>query len=183
MPPDNTQPEENSLERALAELAALVQPTAANADINFFNFVPYLLLLWATFRIYRIMPYQSEEEGGTQSSEVKIITLANGRKIFDYGSYLATSTMEDYGSYCTGKLLTTVEEMVKIMAARGVELVGVVGHVIANRAAWMHCLERGIEVSNFYPSTADWDLHQRIVQLREQAGKKTKELISERRPV
>jgi hypothetical protein len=181
MPSDKKQTPENStenpLEQALAQLASLVKPSGGSlqVDINFLEFLPYLLLLWASFRVYQIEPYAEEREG-----EAAIVPLDNGRKIFDYGYYLSTSPGEDYNSYCTGKLIKAVQKMVGILANRGATLVGFAGHEIAQRVAWMECLERGIDVSNFSPAGSDFELYKRIHQLREDASKQIKASIEQR---
>jgi hypothetical protein len=177
---NNSVGDQNSLEQALEELSKLVQPEALTTmPINWLDHLPYLLLVWAYFYVFPLQP--SDEQTGNAGG--KVIPLANGRSIYDSGFFLSTSPGDDYDSYCTGKLLETTEAMIKILAERGITQVGFSGHAIAKRAAWMHCVEHHIEVTNFYPSAADWELLERIRQLRNKKHQQHIEETAERRPI
>jgi hypothetical protein len=68
---------------ALEELAKHIEPLGSNA--KFLTSLSYLLLLWASFEVYQLEPFvplNEDEEGGEGGA--KIISLANGWKIFDF---------------------------------------------------------------------------------------------------
>lgn len=170
--------EGDTLGDALDELAALVNPHTTRGKLYFD--VYYLLLLWASIGIYQVEPMV---EAGKEEA-VKIIPLENGWKIFDYGYYLMSSPGENYGTYCTGKLIETTQEIINLLAKRGATRVGALGNSIAKRAAWMQCEDLGIQVDNFYPAESDLLQLQRIRKLRAEA-KQRRALAAEevRRPV
>jgi hypothetical protein len=156
-----------SLSQALAELADLVEPLGLDYKNKMALY--YLLLLWASLRVYQLEPYiESDEEGG----EAKIIPLENGWKILDYGYYLTTSPGENYGTYCTGKLIQAAQTMIDIMAKRGAKRIGLLGNSVATRAAWMQSEDLGVEVNNYYPTDADYELLNKIRAFRAEAKKR-----------
>jgi hypothetical protein len=159
------------LEQALAELASLV---GSAADSKAFEItrdqVYYLLLLWAPFHVYPIKPYPADFTAG---AEPRIQTLASGWKLIVYNDSVSASPGENYGSYCTGPLIAAAEEMVRMMAEKGVKNVALLGHQIAKRAAWMECFERNMEVANFGPSSDELAIITRIRQLRAEARKES----------
>lgn len=168
---------------SLEQLSELIKPLTVD-EVQLIHFY-YLLLLWASFRVYQIDPMadgEGDEDGGIYDGVPKVILLTNGRKIYDYGYCLSTSTGEDYGSYCTGKLIEVAQEMIHILDKRGVKIVGFAGHDIPKRAAWIECLETGIEVSNFYPDEYDWYLRDKIRKIR-QVNSRTGEPEPDRRPI
>ncbi len=167
----NLNPANYSLDAALTDLADLLKPAPLNETIE--EYVYYLLLLWASFQVYQLEPYV-EDEGGEGGGGAKIIPLNNGRIIADYGYYLSSSPGDDYGNYCTGKLIDAAKEMIAIVAKRGAIKVAFLGHPIAQRAAWIECLERGIEVTNFEASEVDYMTRQRVQKLREYMKTHTK---------
>ena len=175
---DDTDNPDNSLERALAELAEVIQPLTGNIDIS--NFVSYLYLIWGDFAVY---PLETSEDSGSESGSgsieiKKVISLENGRKIFDYGYCLTTSPGEDYGSYCSGKTIEAAQKMIAILAERGVTKLGFTGSSLtAKRAAWIDCLECGIEVVNYMPSEADYYVSERVVEMRKQAKQRQENLV------
>lgn len=171
--------EGDTLGDALDELAALVNPHTTRGKL--YVEIYYLLLLWGSIRVYQLEPFV---ESGTESEAAKIIPLENGWKIFDYGYYLMSSPGENYGTYCTGKLIETTQEIVNLLAKRGASRVGILGNSIARRAAWMECEDLGIQVNNFYPTESDLLQLQRIRKLRAEA-KQRRALAAEevRRPV
>lgn len=167
------------LGRALDELAALVNPHTSHTKL--YIEIYYLLLLWASLRVYQLEPYV---ESGSDDEHAEVIPLANGWKIFDYGYYLVTSPGENYGTYCTGKLIETTQHMIDILAKRGVTRVGLLGNGVARRAAWMECEDIGIEVNNYYPTESDKQLLQKIKKFREEAKQRRAMAAEEkRRPV
>jgi len=165
--------EADLLQQALAELEAAIKPLEvdnADSNIDIAQFYYYLHLLWAEFHIYIADPFAGGEDAPS-TGIAKIIPLGNGRKIFDYGFALSTSVGKDYGSYCQGKLFQTIEEMVAILAQRGVKRVNIIGNSIAMRVAWMECVARQIEVGNYEPTYYDVSVRNRILALREKAKK------------
>lgn len=170
---------DDSLEKALAELASLVKSTPIEDEIDWLKFLPYLLLLWGYFRVYQIEPYVKLED----DAKPKIITLANGYKALDQGYSLTVSKGADYGSYCMGKLIEAAKELIKIMAERGATLLGFSGHEIVQRAAWMFSVTQRIAVSNFIPTPMDWDLYQQIQKLHRDAIEHIAPANEDRRPL
>lgn len=153
------------LSQALAELANLINPLTS--DYKNKLDIYYLLSLWASLRVYQIEPYIES----TDAQDAKVISLENGWKIIDYGYYLATSPGENYHTYCTDKLISTVQEMMHILAGRGVKQVGLLGNSVAMRAAWMEAQNSGIAVSNYYPSAEDYALLDKMRKLRAESKK------------
>jgi hypothetical protein len=166
---------ENSIENqeianTLAELADLVKPIAGEEKIGIDAFY-YLLLLWASFHVYPLDPPPD-----TTGGKAKIIPLASGWNAFDYGDVLSASPGEHYGNYCTGRLIESAQEMIDILAKRGVKKVGILGHDIARRAAWIECVDQEINIINFEPTDFDQEVRYRIIQERNRAGKIRKKL-------
>lgn len=157
---------DDEITRALAELAELAKPIASDARISL-DALYYLLLLWSSFQVYPLEPASERYANG----DIKIITSPTGWKIFDYGDCLSISPGEFYGSYSTGKLITVAQEMIEILAQRGITKVGILGHDIAKRAAWITCLEHEINILNYEPSDLDWEIRYRILEERKKAGK------------
>lgn len=158
--------EADDLTQALADLADFVKPLAREEKIGIDLFY-YLLLLWAAFHVYPLdPPPDSTGEGGA-----KIIPVEGGFPIFDYGDCLSVSPGEDYGSYCTGRLIISAQAMIDLLAERGVVKVGFLGHDIARRAAWMECVDQNIEILNYEPSEFDKAVRYRVMEARKQAEK------------
>ena len=84
---------------------------------------------------------------------------------------MSTSTGEDYGSYCQAKLYETIQEMVVILAQRGVKRVSIIGNSLAMRVAWIECVAHQIEIGNYEPSYLDISTRNRIIALKEKAKK------------
>ncbi len=170
---ENNLADNELLQQALAELEAAIKPLEENPslnDIDIAQFYYYLHLLWAEFHIYITDPFAGGEGGGGVGT-AKIIPLGNGRKIYDYGFALSTSTGEDYGSYCQAKLYETIQEMVVILAQRGVKRVSIIGNSLAMRVAWIECVAHQIEIGNYEPSYLDISTRNRIIALKEKAKK------------
>lgn len=169
----------DSLEKALAELASLVPVETSNISelpyINWLAQIPFLLLLWASLRIYQIDPYVETDDGkggDSSGSDIKIIQLENSHKIYDCGYFLSTSPGEEYNSYCTSKLINATQKMVAMLVSRGARQVAFAGHEIAQFAAWIECAENNIEVTNFHPNDVDEKKRERIRKLREETRRK-----------
>ena len=146
----STANEKNSLDKALAELSNLIKPLTQ--DLQSIRHFEYLLLLWAPFHIFPVDPIPtsySSKEGGI------IIPLSNGWQIIDYGYVISISPGENYGTYCTGKLIEAVKEMMFIAASRDVIKIGISGHEIAKRVAWMESLAYPLTITNYSPSLED----------------------------
>lgn len=165
---------DDELNRSLAELAELVKPIATEGKVGIDAYF-YLLLLWASFHVYPLEP----PPGSSSSEPAKITTSDSGWKIFDYGDCLSTSPGENYGSYCTGKLITTAEEMIRMLAQRGITKVGFLGHDVARRAAWIECLEHNIAIINYEPTDFDWEVRFRILEARK-AAEKVRQRVSDK---
>lgn len=162
-----------SLANALAEIAELVKPIAAEENKISLDAFYYLLLLWGGIHIYPLEPPpETLPGGGGESGIAVVIPLENGWKIFDYGDCLSASPGEEYGNYCTGKLITAAQEIINMLIIRGVTKVSMLGHDIARRAAWIECYEHGIEIINYDPTDFDWQARARIIEAREAARKK-----------
>lgn len=146
------------------------------------KYIPYLLLLWSSFTIYQIEPDVSDEEGGGEGAP-EIKQLSSGRVIADYGSRLITSPGESYTTSATGSLLEAVQDMVTTLASRGATQVGFYGHEIAQRAAWIYCLESNITVMGYEPTNADQKVRDRIAKHRKEAQQRVEEAISRPRLV
>jgi|GEM_PF-6595658 len=170
---DDIAAEADLLQQALAELEAAIQPFEQSArmylDISAYYY--FLHLLWAEFHIYIVEPFAGGEGSGSGTGTAKVIPLDNGRKIFDYGFALSTSVGDDYGSLCQGRLYETIQEMIAILAKRGVKKVSFIGNSIAMRVGWLECVESQIEVSNYEPTAYDFSVRQRIQALKEKAKK------------
>lgn len=165
--PNQQQPPqpEQDLGRSMADLAQLVKPLASEGKLSMDAFF-YLLLIWGSFHIYPLEPPPDTSGSG---GGAKIIPLDNGRNIFDFGDCLSTSPGEDYGSYCTGKLITATQEMIDLLVKRGVTKVGFLGHDVARRAAWIECVEHNIAIINYEPTDFDWEVRYRIIEARKKA--------------
>lgn len=153
--------EKNSLDKALAELASLIKPLAQ--DLQSIRYIEYLLLLWAPLHIFPVEPIPvsySSNDGGI------IIPLSNGWQIIDYGYVISASPGENYGTYCTSKLIETIKEMMFIVASRDVVKIGISGHEIAKRVAWIESLAYPLVITNYNPSLEDIRKHETIQTLR-----------------
>lgn len=170
----NTPADDAKLNAELDELYERIAPFTPDADIT--QYVYFVLLLWASFRVYQLEPpVEAIKE------KPDIIKISNGRFIFDYGFYLSTSSGEDYGSYSTGKVIEAAQEMMSMLASRGATKVAFAGHTIPQRAAWVECIDHNIE-SNFYPQSWDWDICERILRMRKEAKSAQVRLTGEKRP-
>lgn len=163
--------QEDAINKALAEISDLAKPVTDDTKISLDAFY-YLLLLWASFHVFPLEPSTDPFPQGPT-----IIPLDNGLEIYDYGDTLSVS--QHYASYCTGKIITAAQEIIKLMAQRGVTKLGFLGHEVARRAGWMECLEHEIKIINYEPSDFDWEVRRRILEAREKA-KKTKPGIMKR---
>jgi hypothetical protein len=167
---------EDKLSSQLAELNNLIAPYTE--DIDFLQYVYYLLLLWGYIRMDQLEPYAKMQEAPT------IIPLSNGRIIMDYGNYLVSSSGEDYGSYSTGKMIETSIQMFHILRKRGAQSVSFIGQEIAQRAAWIESLDYGVDIWNFYPTDVDWIRCEKVRKMRQKVreGKPFIEPDTEPRP-
>lgn len=149
-----------NLDKLFAQLADLPGSTAVNHQACLF-----LLLLWGYFEISLVKVQQAAEgePGGTGTAILvtpTVIDLKQAYQIFDYGSSLKTSPGKHYGSYTTGRLLTTVKAMIDLLIKRGAKQVQFNGLAAAKRFAWMECEKHNISVVNFKP-----DVREKVVQL------------------
>lgn len=149
-----------NLEALFAELAEITQ----NSDINQQSYL-FLLLLWSYFEVS-----MSETDSGTTfktatSVNANIIRVEQGYSIFDYGSHLKTSAGKNYGSYTTGRLLNTVQEMIRLLSERGAKQLQFDGLIAAKRFAWLECEKYKIKVTNFIPDNQTLILRDRLPRL------------------
>jgi hypothetical protein len=163
--------EEDSLADALSDLAELVKPLRLLLSPELRAGLSYLLLLWGAFYVYPLEPETSAYPKGA-----RIITLEGGWKIFDYGDYLATSPGEHYGVCSTRNLIDTSQKMIALLEEKGVTKIGILGHPIAQRAAWMDCLIKNIEVINYEPTAEDWNCREHIVAAQAKAAEERAKL-------
>lgn len=173
---NNNEGEVDLLQQALAELEQAIQPLENDlinmddiSNINIPYYLAYLYLMWAEFHVYFIEPFAGSEDAG--SGIAKIIPIANGRKIFDYGFALSTSVGEDYASYSQGKLYQTIQEMIAIAVKRNVKKVSFIGNSLAMRVAWLECVEHQIETVNYEPGDMDFKVRERLRIVKEKAKK------------
>ncbi|MFZ0219718.1 MAG: hypothetical protein WAL30_05895 [Candidatus Aquirickettsiella sp.] len=130
----------------------------------------FLLLLWNYFEV-AIIEEDKESEGGESGAHRKyptrpnIIQVEKGYQIFDYGSRLKTSSGKFYGSYTTGRLLTTVSSMINILIQRGAKQVKIDGLAAAKRFAWLQCEKNAIAVINFKPDLKEKTLQSQLNRL------------------
>ncbi|MES2998769.1 MAG: hypothetical protein V4700_05570 [Pseudomonadota bacterium] len=139
----------------------LVDPTFSNKSAYSF-----LLLLWGYFEI-AVLDDSTEGEGGTTATgltALNIIQVENGYEVSDYGSSLKTSPGKYYGSYVTGRLLTTVRAMVDLLIKRGAKRVRFSGLPAAERAAWLECKKYHLNTP-FEPDEKAELLHDRLKEL------------------
>lgn len=160
---ENASSSHDALDNALSELAGLIKPLAN--DLQTLRSFYYLLLMWASFHIYQIEPFPKPYADEENQSPV-IIPLSNGWQIVDYGYMLSASPGANYGTYCTGKLIETAREMVRMLASRDVTKVGFSGHEIAKRVAWMEAVEYQIVVQNYQPDINEINILQRVRNLK-----------------
>ena len=144
-----------------------------NLDLSFMHNLHYISSLWADFRLYITQP----KPPAKQPAEViePEYSIANGQNewvypIVDYGYKLSTSRGKELldGYRSMGKLLNTVEKMIKIAMNRAriqgggigkneVDMkIAIYGHEIAQRKAYEQCLQNeGIHLENFEPG--EWE--------------------------
>lgn len=123
----------------------------------------FLLLLWSYFEVAML-----QEDGtgvNTTLSKPKIIQVEQGYQIFDYGTHLKTSAGKYYGSYSTGRLLVTVNAMIKLLVERGAQQIQFNGSAAAKRCAWLECEKYKIKVINFKPDSQIHTLRDRLSRL------------------
>lgn len=167
--------EPDPLSDALSELASLIKPLTGEQKTA--EYLYYLLLLWAYLAIYQLEPFITDSDEGDGAP--KITQLENGWKIFDYGYCLLTSPGENFGTYCTGKLIETIKEMFKILSQRGAKRINFAGHPIAERIAWIESQEHDIDCS-FYASEIDRARYHQIQKIRQEMQKRA--ITQEKRP-
>lgn len=175
-----TASEADLFQRALTELDIAIKSLEEGAYFNsgeaIAYFLTYIYLLWPEFHIYILDPFMSDgdeggESGTTGNGTASLIPTANGYMIFDYGFALSTSVGEGYRSYCQGRLYETIQEMVAILAKRGVRKVSCIGRSDAMRIGWISCVDNNIQVENYEPNAYDFKVRERILALREKAKK------------
>lgn len=151
-----------NLDELFAQLATITQ----NYDINPQAYL-YLLLLWGYFEVSMQDGTEEIEGSGTTIAAIRpnIIQVEQGYQIFDYGTHLKTAAGKYYGSYATGRLLTTVREMIKILSARGAKKLQFAGLDAAKRLASLECEKYKIKVTNFTPDNKTQILRDRLPRL------------------
>lgn len=148
-----------NLDELFAQLAEITQ----NSDIN--QGYLYLLLLWGYFEVSVDDGSQGDASASTALSRPKIIQIEQAYQIFDYGTHLKTASGKFYGSYTTGRLLTTVREMIKLMSERGAKKLQFVGLDAAKRFASLECEKYKIKATNFTPDSKTKILRDRLPRL------------------
>ncbi|MES2141551.1 MAG: hypothetical protein V4471_01510 [Pseudomonadota bacterium] len=150
-----------NLDELFSQLSeVLVNPAFSKSACSF------LLLLWGYFEI-TLIDDSSEEGDGTTSKGLTgptIIQVDKGYEIFDYGGYLRTSPGKHYGSYVTGRLLTTVKVMINLLIERGAKHVHFSGLPSAERVAWIECRKYNLR-TQFEPDAKAQLLQSRINEL------------------
>jgi hypothetical protein len=154
-----------NIDELLSQLAELTDSSFDSHQAHLF-----LLLLWAYFEISIV-----EEDEGTHGgegdayikypNEPNIIQVEKGYQVFDYGSHLKTSAGKYYGSYSTGRLLTTVKAMINLLIARGAKKIQFGGLAVAQRFAWLECEANKVKVTNFTPDNKAQRLSDRLSRL------------------
>jgi hypothetical protein len=134
-----------NLDELLSQIAGLVDNPLGSEQARLF-----LNLLWSYFEV-SVVEHEDNEggENGTILTRPDIIQVDKGYPIFDYGRLLKTSPGEFYGSYTTGRLLTTVNVMINLLDQRGAKRVKMNGLTAAKRFAWTECENKAIRVINF----------------------------------
>ena len=149
-----------NLDELFSQLSeVLVNPGFSKSAYSF-------LLLWGYFEITLIDDSSEEGDGITSKglTDPTIIQVDKGYEIFDYGNYLRTSPGKYYGSYVTGRLLTTVKVMINLLIERGAKHVHFSGLPSAERVAWLECRKYNINTS-FKPDAKAQLLRSRINEL------------------
>ncbi len=118
----------------------LVNPTFSNSACSF------LLLLWGHFEIAIDESDEGDRATSTRLTTPNIIQVDKGYEIFDYDTLLKTSPGKHYGSYATGRLLTTVKAMIDLLIKRDAKRVRFSGLPAAERVAWLECKKYNIDV-------------------------------------
>ena len=139
-----------NIDQLFSQIAELV-----DSPINSEQAYLFLLLLWGYFEVSILETHEgSNGEGGSGTTTLtvpNIIQIEKAYQIFDYGSHLKTSPGKYYGSYTTGRLLTTVKAMIDLLIKRGAKQVRFNGLAAAKRCAWIECEKSNIQAINFTP--------------------------------
>ncbi|MEN9450769.1 MAG: hypothetical protein RJA83_1387 [Pseudomonadota bacterium] len=148
------------LDELFAQLAEITQ----SSDINQQAY-QYLLLLWGYFEVAVQDGSEGDTSGSTTLTKPKIIQVDQGYQIFDYRTHLKTAAGKYYGSYATGRLLTTVRGMIKLLSERGAKKLQFAGLDAAKRFASLECEKYKIKVTNFTPDNKTQVLRDRLPRL------------------
>lgn len=127
----------------------------------------FLLLLWGYFEV-SIVEGTGEDGSGTGTTAraiPNIIQLEKTYQIFDYGSHLKTSPGKYYGSYTTGRLLTTVKAMIALLIKRGAKQLQFDGSAVAKRFAWVECEKNKVKANHYKPDIKAKMLQDRLSRL------------------
>jgi hypothetical protein len=154
-------PDDLKLKEELEQLQAEVdkvmsglQASEVPNEILQMNQVFFLWFLWADFHLYIIDPPPPVKV------PPEIITLDNGRKIFDYGHVISTSVGDDLalGRYSSRKFLEAVDAVIDLAVSRyDIKEVAFQGNEVGKRKAFeaiMQYPDKNIVISNFTPG--DW---------------------------
>lgn len=134
-----------NIDELLSQLAGLIDKPINSEQAHLF-----LLLLWGYFEVSIVETHEDNGgEGGVSLARPNIIQVEKGYPIFDYGVLLKTSPGKLYGSYTTGRLLTTVSAMIDRLVQRGTKQVKIDGLAAAKRFGWIECESKAIQVLNF----------------------------------
>ena len=137
-----------NIDELLSQIAGLIDNPINSKQAHLF-----LLLLWGYFEVSIVETHEDSDggESGTLLIRPDIIQVEKGYPIFDYGTLLKTSPGKLYGSYTTGRLLTTVGSMIDLLVQRGAKRVKIDGLAAAKRFGWIECENKAIKVINFKP--------------------------------
>lgn len=155
---------ELNVDELLSQIAELIESRPINNQQAYW----FLLTLWGYFEVAILATQQGDDSEGGFATQTKpnIITIKNGYPLFDYGSQLKTSAGNDYGSYTTGRLLTTVKAMMDLLIKRGAKQVRFDGLSAAKRYAWLACEKHNIHVIDFTPDNKEKRLQSQLNVMR-----------------
>jgi hypothetical protein len=147
-----------NIDELLSQIAGLIDNPINSEQAHLF-----LLLLWGYFEV-SIVETHEDSDGGKSGllTPPDIIQVEKGYPIFDYGMLLKTSPGKLYGSYATGRLLTTVSSMIDLLVQRGAKRVKIDGLAAAKRFGWVECENKAIKVINFKPDPKEKVLRFRL---------------------
>ncbi|EDP46084.1 hypothetical protein [Rickettsiella grylli] len=144
------------LEALFSQLSKMTSYTEVNRQAYL-----YLLLLWNYFEV----SFSETENNTSKTEKPNIIHMDHAYSIVDYGTCLKVSAGRHYGCTSTGRLLTTVKEMIKLLSHRGAKQLHCEGLIAAKRFAWLECEKYKIKIINFIPDKQTLILRSRLPHL------------------